>query len=195
MSHYRSLRSSALPGDARVAEIEPEPSTPVGMDSPAREVMTDLRRVRAVTIAPDATIELAQQRMMHARVRLLLVADADGAVLGLLTARDLLGEKPVRAAVADGVARNAVRVERVMVRSAHVEVLDLAEVERSSVGDMIKTLRDAGRQHALVLEPGRPPLVRGLFSMTQIGRQLGVSLEASDRPQSFAEVEHLLAES
>lgn len=193
MTLYRKLQSTALPADAGIAEIEPEPTAAATMDDPALSVMTDLRHVRAVTVAPDGSLEIAHQRMIHAKVRLLLVADAEGSVVGLLTARDLLGEKPVRAAVADGIARSAVRVERVMVRREQIEVLDLAEVERSRVGDVVATLRASGRQHALVLERGRPPQIRGVFSTTRVGHQLGLSLDASERPQSFAEIEHLLA--
>lgn len=193
MTMYRSLHPSLLPAQTRLCEVDMDRPAHVDMDHPATSVMTDLRHTRAVTIGPDATVEVANQRMIHARVRLLLVTDATGNVVGLVTARDLLGEKPIRIAVDEGTARNAVAVQRVMVRREHIQVLDYEQVQHSSVGDVVKTLRDSGRQHALVLERGHVPVIRGIFSTTQIGRQLGAPIEASERPQSFAEVEHLLA--
>ncbi|SBP86701.1 CBS domain-containing protein [Thiomonas delicata] len=195
MTIYRNLHPKSLPPHARICETDLGRPARVDMDTPATAVMTDLRRVPAVTIAPDATVETAQERMIHARVRLLLVTAPGGEVLGLITARDLLGEKPIRVAVDDGVARDAVTVARVMVPRERIQVLDYGEVQHSSVGDVVMTLREAGRQHALVLEQGPVPVIRGIFSTTQIGRQLGSPIEASERPQSFAEVEHLLAAS
>ncbi|WP_297910145.1 CBS domain-containing protein [Thiomonas sp.] len=193
MGIYRSLHTSILPPHARLCEVDLGRHASVDMEAPATSVMTDLRQVRAVTITPDSSVEAAQQRMIHAHVRMLLVVDGDDSMLGLLTARDLLGEKPIRVAVEDGVSRDAIAVERVMIRPDHIQVLDYADVLHSSVGDIVKTMSESGRQHALVVERRHTPSVRGIFSITQIGRQLGVALEASERPQSFAEVEHLLA--
>lgn len=195
MTLYRSLHPKNLPSQARICEVDLGRPARVDMNAPATAVMTDLQRVPAVTIAPDASVETAQTRMIHARVRLLLVTATSGDVLGLITARDLLGEKPIRVAVDDGVARDSVAVARVMVPRERIQVLDYNEVQHSSVGDVVMTLREAGRQHALVLEQGSQPVIRGIFSTTQIGRQLGSPVDASERPQSFAEVELLLAAS
>ncbi len=193
MSSYRTLRLHSLPPHAHVGEPEGQRPEGLTMDRPAPDAMTDLRRVAAVAIHPDATLEAAQQRMVHARVRMLLVTDPAGELLGLITARDLLGEAPIRAAVEDGVARDQLAVRRVMVPRERIQVLDWDDVQHASVGDMVHTLRESGRQHALVVQQGRPPRVCGIFSATHIGRLLGVPIEASDKPQSFAEVEHLLA--
>ena len=45
----------------------------VTMESPAMAVMTDLERVMAITIGPLNSVEMANQRMIDAGVRLLLV--------------------------------------------------------------------------------------------------------------------------
>ncbi|SCC94093.1 hypothetical protein THIX_60151 [Thiomonas sp. X19] len=90
-----------------------------------------------------ADMEAAQQRMIHARVRLLLVTDMSGNVLGLVTARDLLSEKPIRIAVDDGLARDAVTAARVMVPRERIQVLDYSEV-----------------RHSLALEQGPVPTIR-----------------------------------
>ena len=193
MSSYRTLRLGMLPAHAHVGEPTALPKAGLAMDQPAALAMTDLRRVAAVAIHPDASLEVAQQRMVHARVRMLLVTDPAGELLGLVTARDLMGEAPIRAAVEDGTARDQLAVRRVMVPGERIQVLDWADVQNASIGDVVQTLRESGRQHALVVQQGRPPQVCGIFSATHIGRLLGVRIDASDKPQSFAEVEHLLA--
>lgn len=193
---YRALPSYTLRPNTsfyRYGQGLPKRVTP---DSGALDVMTDLKRVKAVTITPDATLDNALQKMIHAEVRLLLVTDAQGTVLGLVTARDVRGEKPVNYLARTRSAREEIRVEHIMTPNEKIQVLHIDDVTRASVGDIILTLKEAGRQHALVLEKsasGEGDIIRGIFSITQIGKQLGVDIQPSGRVQSFAELEAVLA--
>jgi len=165
----------------------------VTMDDPATRVMTDLRRVPARTTSPDLRADDALASMIHAGVRLLLVVDEHDAVQGVVTARDILGEKPVQAAKDEGIAREAVRVMHVMTPVSQIEILNLDTVEKARVGDVLQTLKDKGRQHILVVMGGGDgEAIGGIFSATQIGRQLGVEVPAEGPAQSFAEIERLL---
>ncbi len=167
----------------------------VTMNDPAIDVMTDLKRVKAVTIAPTVSIELARQTMIGAGVRLLLVTDTDAHILGVISARDIMGAKPVRFSSEQRVGRDEIHVEDIMTPVGALEALDLEDVYRARVGDVVTTLREAGRQHTLVLDQDAntgKPVLRGLFSATQIGAQLGVEITANGRMQSFAELEAML---
>ena len=58
------------------------------------------------------------------------------------------------------------------------------------------TLKEAGRQHALGVDRDqltREEIVRGVFSATQIGRQLGVPNLSFEVARTFAEIEAELA--
>ena len=66
------------------------------LDSPALLVMTDLRRVPAVTVEANVSIPDALKTMRHGGVRMLLVTDAHDVVQGLITATDIQGEKPMK---------------------------------------------------------------------------------------------------
>ena len=71
----------------------------------------------------------------------------------------------------------------------------MADVLSARVGHVVATLKAVGRQHAIVIdrdESGRS-LVRGLFSLSQLNRQLGTSIEAFEIARSFAEVETAFA--
>jgi hypothetical protein len=59
------------------------------------------------------------------------------------------------------------------------------------VGDILTTLKTAGRQHAIVVEENADgtQTVRGLFSATQIARQLGVQLNTAEVVKIFSEIE------
>jgi CBS domain-containing protein len=174
----------------------------VGAESPAAQVMTDLARVAPATIRPQAPLAGANQFMITRGVRLLLVVDDHENVLGLITATDLLSEKPMRAATDRGLRRDELTVADVMIPAEQVEVIAYADVQGARVGHVLETLRSAGRQHALVVDydeiPSERPLVpaarramvRGIFSISQIARQLGVPVPAAGEvARTFSEIE------
>ena len=180
-----------------------QPQAPrVGAESPAVQVMTDLTRVAPATIRPQAPLSGANQFMITRGVRLLLVTDDQENVLGLITATDILSEKPMRAAIERGVRRDELTVADVMTPAELIEVIAYAEVEGARVGHVLETLRRAGRQHALAVDydeipSGRPlmpatrrTMVRGIFSISQIARQLGVAVPAAGEiARTFSEIE------
>jgi len=160
----------------------------VALDSPALQVMTDLTRASPATIRSQAPLAGANQFMITRGVRLLLVVDDHEKVLGVITANDLLGERPTQVAVARGMRRDELTVADVMTEAGQVDVLTLADVEGARVGHVLETLRRSGRQHALVVDASG--LVRGIFSISQVARQLGVALPAGGEvARTFSQIE------
>jgi CBS domain-containing protein len=177
-------------------------SARVTPESPALQVMTDLARAAPATIRPQAPLAGANQFMITRGVRLLLVTDDQENVLGVVTATDILSERPMRAAIERGMRRDELTVADVMTPAERVEVIAYADVEGARVGHVLETLRRAGRQHALVVDydeiPGRRPLeaptrramVRGIFSLSQLARQLGVAVTTGGEvARTFSEIE------
>src|SRR5437870_4829930 len=76
----------------------------ITLDSPALEVMTDFTKVPAASIEQEALVAFANEYMRRRNVRSLIVTNADG-VAGIITATDVLGEKPVKFALEYGVKR------------------------------------------------------------------------------------------
>ena len=177
--------------DIRIASVMPPPR--VALDSPAMEVLTDFTRIPAATIEPEALLDYANDLMRRRSVRTFLVTGAGGKVAGILTATDVLGEKPVKFAVEHGVRHEEIRVRDVMTSREMLEFLDYEEVRRASVGHIVATFRHAGRQHVMVgerLKGGET--IRGIFSLAQVARQLGADLQPSNVAQSFADIEAAL---
>ena len=192
---YAPLNFSLLrPGSgyAQPSQAIPERVT---LDDPALAVMTDLQSVTAVIILSGDSVEEAHRRMIQRAVRLLLVVDSDRQVVGVITATDILGEKPLQAVSQRGIRREELLVRDIMTPLERLEVLSLADVRGARVGHIVSTLKQAGRQHALVVEQdgGRRPRVRGVFSSTQIARQLGVAIPTSEVARTFSEIEAQLA--
>lgn len=187
---YAPLAHHTLARDARLdRRTDAETLAGATLASPAFQVMTDLHQVDAVRVAPGVAIETALERMRISGVRLLFVTGPGDELLGVITARDIEGEKPVRVQHDLGVTRAEVLVRDIMTPRESIEVLLLDDVERARVGDVVATLRAIGRQHALVVDPrGGAMRVRGLFSTTRVGRQLGITLEVGETAHGFAEI-------
>ena len=76
-----------------------------------------------------------------------------------------------------------------------IEVLVFDAVRTARVGDVVTTLRETGRLHALVVAysgSAATPVIRGIFSATQIGKQLGIRVDTTHPAKTFAELEAVL---
>ena len=171
----------------------------VNADSSALLVMTDLSQVPSATITADASLEDANQSMLVRGVRALFVVGNANAnandMVGLVTSVDVLGEKAVLVAQKRQSKRSDLRVADVMVPVEQVEALSMEAVKRASVGNIVTTLKLDGRAHAIVVGQGQGghQTVLGIFSASQIARQLGVQIQTHEIARTFAEIEAVIA--
>jgi CBS domain-containing protein len=152
----------------------------------------DFRVVHAVTIGPGVSIDEALETMKTRGVRLLLVIGENDHILGLITAKDIQGEKPIKIAQESRILHSEITVEAVMTPRSSIGVLNMLSVRNAQVGHIVATLQALARQHALVVDVDpktKGQCVRGIFSTTQISKQLGVNAaEVVTRDSSLAEI-------
>ncbi|MBW8369947.1 MAG: CBS domain-containing protein [Thiobacillus sp.] len=166
----------------------------VGLDNPALDVMTDFRRLTAFIATPGDTIQQAEERMIRRKVRLLFVMDSQDRVAGLITSTDIHGEKPLQVVQSRGIRRDEVLVADIMTPVERLEAVDYDDIAHARVGHVLETLKARGRQHALVIEQTEDGLmVRGLLSLSQLCKQLGVTVETTEVANTFIEIEQQLA--
>ena len=200
MSHhtapYKALTLGKLNANAGLHQPHTFSPQLVRADSPAIDVMTDLKLVAAATIDSETLVDVANQAMIARGVRSLLVLDATTTLVGLLTARDILGERPMQVVRDRGLRHDEIRVKDIMTPGSAIEVLQMNDVLRAKVGQILETLKQSGRQHALVVDQdtvtGRQ-MVRGVFSASQIARQLGIPMQTTEVARTFAEIEAVIA--
>jgi CBS-domain-containing membrane protein len=194
MEAYPPLPSRASVGAARICRPDSARTHPT-FDSPAVDVMTDLTQVAAVVIDPQASMEAAHAYMMQRGVRMLLAVDRDENLAGIITANDILGERPV-SLVRDQRIRHAdILVADVMTPAGRLEAFEMRQVAKAKVGHIVASLQQSRRNHALVVQhraDGQPE-IRGIFSLSQVARQLGMPLQLPEAAGSFAEIEAALA--
>lgn len=167
----------------------------VTADSPALMAMTDLSVVPTATTEASTPLEQANSAMILHGVRLLVVIEQSDRIVGLITSTDILGEKPIMIAQNKGVKRSELVVRDVMVPVAEIDILPFEEVRKACVGDVVATLKSAHRAHALVVTDGNDgrQLLGGIFSASQIARQLGLSLQTHDLARIFAAIDAVIA--
>ena len=166
----------------------------VGLDNPALDVMTDFRRLTAFIATPGDTVKQAEERMIRRKVRLLFVMDSQDRVAGLITSTDIHGEKPMQIVQSRGIRRDEVLVADIMTPVDQLEAVDFDDLAHARVGHVLEALKARGRQHALVIENADgQQMVRGLLSLSQLSKQLGVTVETTEVAHTFMEIEQQLA--
>ncbi|MEW5768752.1 MAG: CBS domain-containing protein [Pseudomonadota bacterium] len=187
---YNVIPSSPLHKGATFHKPRQALPEQVTMDDPMSSVMTDFKVVTAYTIFPLETIEAAREKMIHRGVRMLLVVDDMNCILGLITSSDLTSEKPMHVVRTQGIRHSDVMVKDIMTPRERLDVMCMDDLQGATVGNIVATLKAQGRQHALVVErtPERSQILRGMFSISQINRQLGTNVEVVGVASTFAEL-------
>jgi hypothetical protein len=192
---YGELTHELLaPGTTIQQRHSPEDGRIMLADS-AERVYTDFNLIQPFTISSTATLLEVNDRMIACGVRMLLVAEGAGKLQGLVTYSDLFGDKPVRYIQEHGGAHDEILVLYIMTPLLRLQALQLRDVLKASVGDIVQTISAAGRQHMLVCdtdEAGQQTIV-GLFSSTHIEQLVDIKIELSGRAHSFADLERALA--
>ncbi|HEX4918085.1 MAG TPA: hypothetical protein VFV43_09335 [Limnobacter sp.] len=192
--HYQPLEHISAGATETITVADPSRPSKLLVDSPAFDAMTDLRRVHPVSISGNETLEQARTTMIVCGVKLLFVRNPAGHLQGLITANDLAGERAIQAAHSSNRNVPELTVNDVMVKLPDLEFLEFGAVSRAEVGHIIATLKAHNRQHALVVDTRTGHMrVVGLFSSTQIARQMGIPVLDPVKAITFAEIEAAVA--
>ena len=195
IKEYAPLQSFPLKAGssfARPVQVLPEH---VKLSDPATNVMTDLNKVSLVSVRSITSMDKANAKMIRNGVRMLLVLDDNEKLAGLLTASDVLGEKPMHFLQNMGGTHEDIMVRDIMSTLRELEVMKIEDVQNAKVGHIVVTLKKSNRQHAVVVAEGADgkQTVCGLFSITQIARQLGAQVQSFELARTFAEIEAVIA--
>jgi len=194
IKEYTGLDSSPLKSGASIVRPTQVFAERVKLSDPATSVMTDLSKVSVVSVRAQTSMDRANAKMIRYGVRMLLVLDENEQVSGLLTASDVLGEKPMRFLQSVGGIHADITVRDIMTTQRELEVMKIEDVRNAKVGEIVATLKKSHRQHALVVSEAADgkQTVCGLFSVTQIARQLGAQVQRFELAHTFAEIDAVI---
>ena len=195
IKEYAPLQSYPLKTGSTFSRPIQTFSERVKLSDPATDVMTDLNKVSLVSVHASKSMDAANAKMIRNGVRMLLVLDDNEQLAGLLTATDVLGEKPMRFLRNMGGTHADISVRDIMSPQRDLEVMKIEDVQQAKVGQIVVNLKKSNRQHALVVAEGADgrQTVCGLFSITQIARQLGAQIQNFELARTFAEIEAVIA--
>jgi len=187
--NYSTLNTVTLADDTSLDRPRQEMRESVGLNESAMNVVTDLSKVAAMTINPCASMDNASERMIAGNVRLLFVTDQYYNVMGLVTSRDLMGDRAIQYMQEHGGKREDIMVRDIMTPRHKIEALQLEDVQNARVGDIVETLRRMGRQHALVLAKDESgSRIAGVISTTQVTKQTGEDISVAGVASTIADL-------
>ncbi|MFQ5757800.1 MAG: CBS domain-containing protein [Acidiferrobacterales bacterium] len=194
---YRSLPLETISGEAVLIKPSRGEFTMISLDDSAIAVMTDFEEVSPITVRDITPIARALEYMIHSGVRSLFVLDNESRVIGLVTSYDIQGEKPIRYLHSIGCTHRNCSHEDVLVMDIMEPVDQLQDllfddVRRATVGNIVATFKKTGRKHLIVVDMNigdGTPTIHGIFSATQLERQLSTSLAVAPIAHDFASIE------
>lgn len=171
----------------------PQASQNATLTDPASSQLTDLRLAPCVTVDHHDAIAPTLHVMQRARVRMAFVTGVGGELVGLVTADDLQGERPMLCAMADHISVEELTLEQVMTPLAGWQVVDAWQIEHSRLGNVAATMREHGLRYLLVVQRTESTSeIRGLISARRLEQALGIELGHGLHSRSFAEIEAAL---
>jgi CBS domain-containing protein len=142
---------------------------------PALSVMTDFRERASVTVSETALIDEALEHMKHTGVRCAFaIDDQRRVVVGLITAYDITGEKPMQYMQSAAMPRREVLVRDIMQKISELRAANIKEIERVTVAAVSNLLSEKRLTHVPVMETGESgeQRLRGLLSAAKVKRLL-----------------------
>jgi CBS domain-containing protein len=148
------------------------------LQDPALTVMTDFRERASVTVPDTALIDEALEHMRHTGVRCAFaIDDRRSIVVGLITAYDITGEKPMQFMQSEAIPRREVLVRDIMQEISECPVADIKQIERATVAAVSNMFARNQLTHVPVVETSESgeQRLRGLLSAAKVKRLLSRS--------------------
>jgi len=162
----------------------------------ALHAMVDFKYIKPETIRPDEALATALTAVANCSYHVLLVVSYEGNVLGLVSAEDLLGEKPLKVIQERHISRADIPVQLVMLPQTAILAIDIENLRHAKVGHIIRTLQAHKQHFALIVkieEGGHVQKIRGLFSLSLLSKQLGYDVTSDlAEAHSIAELQYNL---
>lgn len=176
MAIYESIPTLKLDNNELITPGDHLPEL-VHLHDDAKTVFIDFSKMPPATITPQTPIDLAIHEMKLHHQHMLLVED-NGQVVGVISFEDLISERPLRIMQEKAISRQEITVELLMQPRDQILAIDILSLRHAKVGHIINTIKENAAHYILVIkkQKNNKQLIRGLFSASQIGRQLHLDL-------------------
>ena len=163
----------------------------ITIDSSAMTVFTDFKKHLPHVLDGRTPATKVEAIMRQSHVRMMLVVSSQNRFMGIVTSHDVGEQQLIKRMTELNLLRDELTVNDFLRPKTSLMSFDFTEQARSTVGDVVETLKDYGQQHCLVMDRDSHE-VRGVISVSDIARELKVPLNIQGRP-TFAELITILA--
>lgn len=183
-----------LSDNCGLVTARPEP-TKVDLNSPASTLMVDFTKVHAINVSEAVSVDDALEVMRSNGIRSLMVLDKNGEFVGVVTAMDIMGRKPMVYANESGTSRVDVLVQNIMLAKNKLKAISRNDVEQASLADLMRVFNTLNEQHVLVVDDSDNPMqISGMFSASDFKRALGIDPVDNVMAKSFSDLERVIYE-
>lgn len=153
----------------------PDQHHDISLRSPAIHIFTDFTRHKPLVIEQHLSIEQVQELMRSSHVRLKIVINEQKQFVGLISLDDLHQQRVLQKLV-EGFTRKDLLVTDFMRKKTELMAFDFKELINANVEDVIRTLKENGQHHCLVIDR-TPHKIRGIISASDIARRLKIDID------------------
>ncbi len=157
--------------------VTPEYFEKTTLASPAIKIFTDFKAHQPLVIEGDTLARDALTMMIKSHVQMKIVVSPNNDFLGIISTNEL-SEQSLLAEMSKGVSRDEILVTDMMLPKDALHAFDYSELERSSVNDVVTTLKSYGLRHCLVVDR-KSHHIRGVISTSDIARKLHLPIDIS----------------
>ncbi|GLX77297.1 hypothetical protein tinsulaeT_06370 [Thalassotalea insulae] len=165
--------------------VSPEYFEQTTLASPADKIFTDFKAHQPLVIDGDTLAQDALTMMRKSHVQMKIVVSHDNDFLGIISTNEL-SEQSLLAEMSKGVNREDILVTDMMLAKQALHAFDYSELQRSSVNDVVTTLKSYGLRHCLVVDRQHHH-IRGVISTSDIARKLHLPIDINIKT-SFSEL-------
>jgi CBS domain-containing protein len=167
----------------------------LALNSAATTLMTDFTKASATTASDSITVNDALELMRANRIRSLMLIGHNGEFSGVIRAMDLMGRKPMQYANEAGISRADVLVKNIMLPKHKLKAVNRNDIERATIGEVMKTFLALGEQHLLVVDGvDEDMMICGMFSVSDFKRDLEIKIDLPLVAYTFSDIERVINE-
>lgn len=167
----------------------PEVIVELSLATSAMQFFTDYRVREALVIDDDTKAIDAHKAMLAMHEHLRLVVDKAEHFAGVISSQELTEQNIIRNAVEAKVPRGDLEVKDLMTPKKDLFALDIREVEKAKISEVVEMLKDNHQKYCLVVDETTHHIV-GVVSAYELSLKLNVDLDIADIPSFY----HLYAE-
>ena len=194
LNNYRNIPVITLSEHCGLSTIKQNTEN-LTLDSKASKLMIDFTQKPATTVNDSISVNDALELMRVNRIRALMVTGYNGDFTGIITAKDLMGRKPMLYSAEAGIARTDVLVKNIMLPKQKLNAIRRNEVEKSTLNDVLHTFKTLNEQHILVVEGEvESMMICGLFSASDFKRALDIDIDSLAVAHTFSDLERVINE-